>query len=61
MTETIMDIQKPPPVLEMRLRGVAIDRARKAEVINEYAELMDRLEQQLERQFDWLCVVLSIS
>lgn len=37
------------PVLEMRLRGVLVDQARKAEVIDEYFELIDRLEGQLER------------
>lgn len=37
------------PVLEMRLRGVRIDKARKAQVIEEYFESLDRLERQLER------------
>ncbi len=37
------------PVLEMRLRGVRIDKARKAEVIDEYFETIERLEGQLER------------
>lgn len=37
------------PVLEMRLRGVLVDKARKAEVIEEYYEKLDRLERQLER------------
>jgi DNA polymerase I len=37
------------PVLEMRLRGVLIDKGRKAEVLEQYADLMDRLEAQLER------------
>ncbi len=37
------------PVLEMRLRGVLIDPIRKAEVIDEYFEQLDRLEAQLER------------
>lgn len=37
------------PVLEMRLRGVKIDKARKAEVIDEYFSTIERLESQLER------------
>lgn len=37
------------PVLEMRLRGVLVDKARKAEVIEQYHDLLDRLEEQLER------------
>jgi len=37
------------PVLEMRLRGVLVDQARKAEVIEEYHDQLDRLERQLER------------
>src|SRR5438046_1174392 len=37
------------PVLEMRLRGVRIDQARKAEVIDEYHEKLDYLERNLER------------
>jgi len=36
------------PVLEMRLRGVRIDHARKSAVIDEYYDLLERLEQQLE-------------
>jgi len=37
------------PVLEMRLRGVLIDQARKAEVIEEGYQTIDRLESQLTR------------
>ena len=37
------------PVLEMRLRGVLIDQARKAEVIQAYHEKIEVLEAQLER------------
>jgi len=37
------------PVLEMRLRGVLIDQARKAQVIDEYFDKLDQLERQLER------------
>src|SRR5882724_11369357 len=36
------------PVLEMRLRGVLVDQARKAEVITEYYDKIDQLEEQLE-------------
>lgn len=37
------------PVLEMRLKGILIDAARKAEVIEEYFNKMEKLEAQLER------------
>lgn len=37
------------PTLEMRCRGVLVDQARKMEVIDEYFEVMDRLENQLNR------------
>jgi DNA polymerase-1 len=37
------------PVLEMRLRGILIDQARKAEVIEEYHDKLDILERNLER------------
>lgn len=37
------------PVLEMRLRGVLVDQAAKAEVIDIYYEQIDQLERQLER------------
>ncbi len=37
------------PALEMRLRGVRIDQHRKAEVIDEYHESLERLEANLER------------
>lgn len=37
------------PVLEMRLRGVLIDQARKAEVIEAYYQKIDQLETQLTR------------
>jgi DNA polymerase-1 len=37
------------PVLEMRLKGIRIDEARKSEVIEEYFEKMEKLEAQLER------------
>src|SRR6516225_4976912 len=37
------------PVLEMRLRGVAIDIDRRDQVIEDYADKVDRLEQQLTR------------
>lgn len=36
------------PVLEMRLRGVLVDQVRKAQVISDYYEKIDRLEEQLE-------------
>lgn len=37
------------PALEMRLRGVLVDQARKAEVIEEYHAKVDQLERNLER------------
>jgi DNA polymerase I len=37
------------PILEMRLRGVLIDQARKGEVIDEYLWTMERLDAQLQR------------
>lgn len=37
------------PVLEMRLRGIRIDTNRRAEVIEEYYELLSALEDQLEK------------
>lgn len=37
------------PTLEMRLRGVLVDQSRKAEVIDEFHEKLERLEAQLER------------
>lgn len=37
------------PALEMRLRGVLIDQARKSEVIEEYHEKIEQLSAQLER------------
>jgi DNA polymerase-1 len=37
------------PVLEMRLRGVRVDAGRKSRVVDEYFELLDRLERQLDR------------
>jgi DNA polymerase-1 len=37
------------PTLEMRIRGVLVDQARKAEVIDEYYAIMETLEAQLER------------
>src|SRR6516225_8057596 len=37
------------PILEMRLRGVAIDIDRRDAVIEEYADTIDRLEAQLYR------------
>src|SRR5579872_4320882 len=37
------------PALEMRLRGVLVDQARKAEVIDDYFAKIERLESQLER------------
>lgn len=36
------------PALEMRLRGVLVDQARKAEVIDEYYAKISQLEEQLE-------------
>jgi DNA polymerase-1 len=36
------------PALEMRLRGVLVDRARTAEVIDEFYAKIERLEEQLE-------------
>lgn len=50
------------PILEMRCRGVLIDQARRAEVIDLYFDQLDRLEEQLNRivgqglglwQFNW--------
>lgn len=50
------------PVLEMRLRGIRIDNARKAEVIDKYFESLEILEENLNRlvgegcdfwQFNW--------
>jgi DNA polymerase I-like protein with 3'-5' exonuclease and polymerase domains len=37
------------PILEMRLRGVLVDQARKAEVIEEYYNTVEALERNLER------------
>lgn len=37
------------PILEMRLRGILIDKARKASVIDEYIDKIDILETNLER------------
>ena len=37
------------PCLEMRVRGVLVDQARKTEVIDEYIDAIDRLEHNLER------------
>jgi len=37
------------PALEMRLRGVLVDQQRKAEVIDEFHETLDRLESNLSR------------
>jgi DNA polymerase I-like protein with 3'-5' exonuclease and polymerase domains len=37
------------PVLEMRLRGVLVDKSRRLEVLEKYHEVLDRLERQLER------------
>ena len=37
------------PVLEMRLRGVLVDQARKEEVIEEFFQKLDRLERNLDR------------
>lgn len=37
------------PCLEMRLRGVIVDQARKAEVIDEYYDIIEVLERGLER------------
>jgi DNA polymerase I-like protein with 3'-5' exonuclease and polymerase domains len=36
------------PVLEMKLRGVKVDQWRKQQVIDEYADLIDRLDTQIE-------------
>ena len=36
------------PVLEMRLRGVMVDAARRAEVVDEYLEKLDQFETSLE-------------
>jgi DNA polymerase I len=55
-----LDLQGP--ILEMRCRGVLIDQARRAEVIDLYFNSLDRLEEQLNRivghglglwQFNW--------
>lgn len=37
------------PTLEMRCRGVLVDEQRKSEVIDEYFEIMERVEAQLNR------------
>jgi DNA polymerase-1 len=37
------------PTLEMRLRGVLVDQARKADVIEEYFETMEKVEGQLDK------------
>jgi DNA polymerase-1 len=37
------------PALEMRLRGILIDQARKAEVIDEFYDKIEQLERNLER------------
>src|SRR6267154_3154993 len=37
------------PVLEMQLRGILVDEARRVEVINLYYDKIDQLEQQLEQ------------
>ena len=37
------------PTLEMRIRGVAVDAARKIEVIDEFFEVADHIEQNLNR------------
>lgn len=37
------------PVLEMQLRGILVDEARRVEVIEEYYEVIDRLQDQLEQ------------
>lgn len=37
------------PCLEMRLRGVLVDKARRAEVLDEYHDRLDFLERNLER------------
>jgi DNA polymerase-1 len=37
------------PALEMRLRGVLVDKARRAEVIDEFFEKLEQLEANLER------------
>lgn len=50
------------PALEMRLRGILVDKARHAEVIEDYYNTIDRLERQLDTiilegiglpQFNW--------
>lgn len=37
------------PVLEMRLRGIKVDKQRRAEVLEDYARKLDQLERNLER------------
>src|SRR6266704_2338744 len=37
------------PVLEMRLRGIRVDKARRADVLEQYARQLDQLERNLER------------
>lgn len=37
------------PVLEMRLRGIKVDKQRRADVLEEYARTLDHLERNLER------------
>src|SRR6267154_1179180 len=37
------------PVLEMRLRGILVDKQRRGEVLEQYARQLDQLERNLER------------
>src|SRR5258705_8673398 len=37
------------PVLEMQLRGILVDQSRRQDVIDEYYDVIDRLEGQLEQ------------
>lgn len=51
LTTTTYEFSKSlqAPTLEMRARGVLVDQVRKAEVIDEYYEIMERLEANLLR------------
>lgn len=49
------------PVLEMRLRGILVDKARRAEVLEQYARQLDQLERNLERIVGDGCGIYSFN
>lgn len=51
LTAATYDLSKAlqAPTIEMRCRGILIDQARKSEVIDEYFEIVDHLERNLDR------------